>query len=126
VWQQLGHNCQDVDTGISRSSLDCCIVGQYTDGGHCKPCAGGFTCNALGTDSTSLSVSSGMWRADLVSVKLHDCFNADACTGGVATTSVDQYCVPGYIGPCKCFLLNLLLTSSTAAYACNAAVVIIH
>lgn len=47
----------------------------------------------------TLQVNQGFWRATPMSWEILECYNQDACLGGI-TDSAD-YCATGYEGPCK-------------------------
>jgi hypothetical protein len=49
----------------------------------------------------SLSVAPGLWRPNLNTLTTLECYNSDACKGGVAIESTTEYCNEGYTGPCK-------------------------
>eukprot|EP00903_Cladosiphon_okamuranus_P017270 g15914.t1 len=49
------------------------------------------------TTIETLSVEPGYWRATTVSENVFECYNADACLGGLTGTTV--YCLDGYEGP---------------------------
>lgn len=57
--------------------------------------------NSSGGNTTiaTLSVEPGYWRATTVSANVFECYNADACLGGL--TGETAYCLEGYEGPCK-------------------------
>ena len=44
----------------------------------------------------SLVLDSGYWRSSNTSVNISECYNDNACLGGVS-----DYCAPGYTGPCE-------------------------
>lgn len=46
-----------------------------------------------------LSIDTGYWRATNTSTEILECYNTDACDGGV--TGEEGYCLEGYEGPCK-------------------------
>ena len=67
------------------------------------------TCSVVLEHSTSsggvvtmdkLVIDPGYWRATESSTAILQCYNADACLGGV--TGSEEYCLEGYEGPCKC------------------------
>lgn len=47
----------------------------------------------------TLSIEPGYWRATASSEGVFECYNPDACLGGV--TGVAGYCREGYEGPCE-------------------------
>lgn len=51
------------------------------------------------TTIEELEIDQGYWRATSTSTHVLECYNSDACRGGV-TGSVG-YCSGGYSGPCK-------------------------
>lgn len=56
---------------------------------------------SLGGQNTieMLLIDDGYWRATNISEEILECYNQDACLGGV-TGSAD-YCAEGYEGPCE-------------------------
>lgn len=46
-----------------------------------------------------LFIEPGYWRATAFSTDILQCYNADACRGGV--TGSAGYCLEGYEGPCE-------------------------
>jgi hypothetical protein len=100
-WENTGNTCTDVDSGTALTA-ECCTVGSYTDGLQCVACdSGKFNCNGLGVSTESISLQAGLWRPTLQSITVYQCWNADACIGGRAVQSVQDYCATGYKGPCK-------------------------
>jgi hypothetical protein len=100
-WEKTGNTCTDVDSGTALTA-ECCTVGSYTDGVQCVACdSSKFNCNAVGVSTESISLQAGLWRPTLQSVTVYQCWNADACIGGRAVQSVQNYCATGYKGPCK-------------------------
>lgn len=47
----------------------------------------------------TISIQPGYWRATVSSTDILECYNGDACLGGVSGT--DDYCLEGYEGPCE-------------------------
>ena len=47
----------------------------------------------------TLEIEAGYWRATNDSTKVLECYNEDACNGGL--TGSDDYCSEGYKGPCE-------------------------
>jgi predicted outer membrane repeat protein len=92
--------CSDVDNGVGSS---CCGAGEYTTGTACVRCAkDSMACSVTGTDTATLPLAAGYWRADLDSLDVKQCYRQEACKGGVAVNSSDDYCAEGYRGPCEC------------------------
>lgn len=58
------------------------------------------------TTIEELEIDQGYWRATPISTHALECYNGDACRGGL--TGADDYCSEGYHGACKwvpiCFL----------------------
>ena len=44
----------------------------------------------------SLALDPGYWRSSNASLEISECYNSNACLGGVS-----DYCAPGYSGPCE-------------------------
>ena len=51
------------------------------------------------TTLEELYIHKGYWRAKNTSKNVFECFNTEACEGGVSGTP--NYCLKGYEGPCK-------------------------
>jgi predicted outer membrane repeat protein len=99
-------SCIDID-GASGDVIECCSKGYYSNGEHCKLCTDELQCDGVvGANISTLQVASGLWRTSCVTLKTYQCFNSDACSGGVAVTSTDGYCATGYKGPCKCYYMR--------------------
>jgi hypothetical protein len=101
--QLSASSCVDVDSSssIGRGS-ECCSADYYIDAGRCVQCTYELACAAVGTNTATLQLAAGLWRPRLDSTIVFECYNADACAGGVALTSSTQdYCTAGYTGPCK-------------------------
>ena len=47
----------------------------------------------------TLAIDEGYWRATTTSKTILECYNTDACAGGV--TGSATFCAPGYTGPCE-------------------------
>jgi predicted outer membrane repeat protein len=93
--------CTDVDYRENVLS-ECCAAGTFSDSKNCQLCNSELTCDdVVGANISTLQVASGLWRTSSVTLKTYQCFNAGACSGGVAVTSTDGYCATGYKGPCK-------------------------
>eukprot|EP00953_Heterococcus_sp_UTEX-ZZ885_P001671 1428-Heterococcus_DN1.PRE.2 len=108
--------CSDVDNGVGSS---CCGAGEYSDGAVCVRCAKeSMACNQTGTVSATLPLAAGYWRADLDSLDVKQCWREEACRGGVAVQSSDDYCADGYKGPCKLQQLTTVHTN-LCALACT-------
>jgi predicted outer membrane repeat protein len=93
--------CVDIayqETAIS----ECCAANAYSDGINCRLCTAELTCAGIvGANTSTVVLPKGVWRASTTSFTTYSCWNADACVGGVARTSTDDYCAAGYKGPCK-------------------------
>lgn len=50
----------------------------------------------------SLNLARGYWRSSSTSKDILECYEEDACVGGV-----DGYCELGYGGPCKCVYVQM-------------------
>jgi predicted outer membrane repeat protein len=92
--------CTDVDSGVGSG---CCRAGEYSDGALCVRCSTeSLQCTSTGVVAATLPLAAGYWRADLQSLAVRQCWREEACKGGVAVHSSDDYCADGYKGPCKC------------------------
>jgi predicted outer membrane repeat protein len=96
-------NSTCVDLAYQETQIsECCAAGAYSDGEHCQLCTNELTCdNIIGAATSTVVLPSGVWRASTTSSKTYTCWNSDACVGGAASTSTDDYCAAGYKGPCK-------------------------
>lgn len=54
------------------------------------------------TTVEQLTIDKGYWRATNTSTNVKECFNTEACTGGLTGSS--DFCLEGYEGPCECGL----------------------
>jgi hypothetical protein len=99
-------SCVDVDSSssIGRGS-ECCSSDYYINAGRCVQCSYELACASVGTNTATLQLAAGLWRPRLEDTTVFECYNTDACKGGVALTSSAQYCTAGYTGPCKCIML---------------------
>jgi predicted outer membrane repeat protein len=125
------NSCADIDSGTDRQ---CCVIGEYSNGTACIRCPTGYACTTLGLTVTTLPVMPGRWRESLTQLDARQCWNEDACKGGVAalnistsaattraltsaastaatTAASNSYCAPGYKGPCKYHNYNHQLRS---------------
>jgi hypothetical protein len=94
------HRC--VDVMIDNTGNTCCPAKSFlTNEGICQTCSGELSCDNVGTSISSLKVAPGLWRASLATLTTLECYNTAACKGGVANSTVDDYCNTGYTGPCK-------------------------
>jgi predicted outer membrane repeat protein len=104
--------CVDIayrETPIS----ECCPVGVYSDGTNCQLCTKELTCAGIvGANTSTVILPEGTWRASTTSTRTYSCWNSDACTGGVAAASTDDYCTKGYKGPCKYTTLTVCMRQS--------------
>jgi predicted outer membrane repeat protein len=92
-------SCVDFDTGAERQ---CCVSGEYISADkQCTHCTNSFDCKAVGTSLTTLSMPYGFWRESLTQLTVRECWNKQACIGGAAFNSTNDYCVEGYKGPCE-------------------------
>jgi predicted outer membrane repeat protein len=97
-----GTSCVNVAGGIGDGSEECCAKQFYSDGEHCQSCTNELTCAGIvGANTSTVVLPTKLWRASTLSTKTYSCWNADACVGGAAVRSVDDYCAAGYKGPCK-------------------------
>jgi hypothetical protein len=90
--------CDDIDNGDSRH---CCTKTQYSNGTACIACSDTYNCTVLGITSAQVPLRTGHWRENLTVPRSRECWNVDACKGGVALSSTDEYCSEGYTGNCK-------------------------
>lgn len=51
------------------------------------------------TTVKQLHIDKGYWRATSTSTNVKECFNTEACTGGMTGSS--DFCLQGYEGPCE-------------------------
>lgn len=75
--------------------------------------------NSSGGNTTieMLSVESGYWRATAVSANVFECYNPDACLGGL--TGETAYCLEGYEGPCKWHRARVLVVDMVVYSSVN-------
>jgi predicted outer membrane repeat protein len=115
------NSCADIDSGTDRQ---CCVIGEYSNGTACIRCPDGYACTTLGLTVPTLPVMPGRWRENITQLEARQCWNANACKGGVAKLNIstststsralasaaataaatalsDSYCAEGYKGPCK-------------------------
>jgi len=96
--------CQDFD-GQSSGLEKCCAAGTWDDGLACQTCPDGFDCSTPGLLSSTVAMNKGYWRTDFSDFTVmlaRKCWHPAACKGNVtAKQSSDEYCAPGYRGPCK-------------------------
>jgi predicted outer membrane repeat protein len=94
------NKCADIDSGTDRQ---CCIIGEYSNGTDCIRCPDGFACTVVGLTVTTLPVIPGYWRESITQITTQECWNENACSGGVCNvrSTSDSYCAAGYKGPCK-------------------------
>jgi predicted outer membrane repeat protein len=90
--------CADTDTS-SKAGDECCKAGFYSDGERCQICTAQLGCDIIGTNTATLQLQAGLWRPDLTTLTAYECYYADACKGGMASTSSQDYCATGYTGP---------------------------
>eukprot|EP00953_Heterococcus_sp_UTEX-ZZ885_P004358 2861-Heterococcus_DN1.PRE.1 len=104
-------NSTCVDLAYQETQIsECCAADAYSDGEHCQLCTSELTCAGIvGANTSTLVLPSGVWRASITSTKTYSCWNSDACTGGVASTSTDSYCAPGYKGPFADTILDCII-----------------
>jgi predicted outer membrane repeat protein len=96
--------CTDVDSGVGSG---CCRAGEYSDGAVCVRCSiESLHCTSTGVVAATLPLAAGYWRADLQSLAVRQCWREEACKGGVAVQSSDDYCAAGYRGPCELLQLT--------------------
>ena len=58
----------------------------------------GATAPSYGTTVENLTLDEGYFRTSKKSHDILQCYRKSSCQGG---SDADQYCAPGYIGPCK-------------------------
>ncbi|CAB1118550.1 unnamed protein product [Ectocarpus sp. CCAP 1310/34] len=76
---------------------DGCVFEQGLVGPSCSEAMAHSTSAGGNTTLQEVSIDRGYWRATSVSEEVLECFQADACLGGVTGTS--GYCLEGYEGP---------------------------
>jgi predicted outer membrane repeat protein len=113
----LQNNCSNFDTG--GDTTQCCRSDEYSNGTHCHACADVYNCQQLGITEATLVLKPHFWRENLTVARSRECWNSDACIGGVAVKSTNEYCAAGYKGPCK---LSLYLVYSMCSAASNTCV----
>jgi hypothetical protein len=87
---------------LDTAGNSCCPAKSYlTSDGNCQTCSEELSCDTVGTDVASLKVAAGLWRPTLATLTTLECYNTAACKGGIAKSSVSDYCNDGYTGPCK-------------------------
>ena len=70
----------------------------------------GATAPSDGTTVANIKLEEGYFRTSNESHDILQCYRKSACQGG---RDADQYCAPGYIGPCEkaficgCFIKNV-------------------
>eukprot|EP00953_Heterococcus_sp_UTEX-ZZ885_P019320 10795-Heterococcus_DN1.PRE.2 len=118
--------CTDVDSGVGSG---CCRAGEYSDGAVCVRCSiESLHCTSTGVVAATLPLAAGYWRADLQSLAVRQCWREEACKGGVAVQSSDDYCAAGYRGPCELLQLttvhiHLCALACTRRYSSGSAAV---
>lgn len=65
----------------------------------CKEALEHTTSSGVGVKLETLIIEAGFWRATNTSTILLECYNTEACEGGI-TGSV-TFCKTGYTGPCE-------------------------
>lgn len=81
--------------------------GEFYDRPSCLPCmdirvSEGLECREKGVTLFSLPLAKGYWRANTNTTIIHECLHENACAGGGIVSSANDYCNPGYEGPCEC------------------------
>ncbi|CAN0346271.1 unnamed protein product, partial [Ectocarpus sp. 12 AP-2014] len=76
---------------------DGCVFERGLVGPACSEVMAHSTSAGGSTTLQEVSIDRGYWRATSVSEEVLECFQADACLGGVTGTS--RYCLEGYEGP---------------------------
>jgi predicted outer membrane repeat protein len=104
-WRSTNSSCMDLDTRTA-ATAECCATGYYNDGTTCHVCNTLFGCDTVGTTVSSLHLLEGYWRSSVSTLTILECYRKTACKGGVALLSSDEYCSPGYAGPCKYSILS--------------------
>jgi hypothetical protein len=115
----VGTTCIDIDYRVNILS-ECCPAGTFSNGEKCQLCTDELTCsNTTGATTSTLSLAAGLWRTSTDTLTVYSCLNSDACSGGIALTSTDDYCATGYKGPCKYTSVYILYTYMMLAVDCN-------
>jgi predicted outer membrane repeat protein len=104
-WRATNSSCMDLDTRTT-ATAECCGTGYYNDGVSCHVCNTLYGCDTVGTTVASLHLLEGHWRSSISTLTIVECYRKAACKGGVALLSSEEYCSPGYAGPCKCSILS--------------------
>ena len=74
-----------------------CTIPYYDIVQLCEPVLKHTTSSALDGTLETLRLEPGYWRSSNRSRDIRECYEADACVGGV-----QDLCASGYEGPCEC------------------------
>ncbi|CAM9743167.1 unnamed protein product [Phaeothamnion confervicola] len=91
-------SCADVDAQWDDFD-QCCPPGTWVGDLDCHACTAGFDCSGVGVGPAEVPMEPGYWRANLTLMEGRACLFPDACPGGAAERSTDEYCAEGYKGP---------------------------
>eukprot|EP00903_Cladosiphon_okamuranus_P006562 g6410.t1 len=74
-----------------------CTIGRSNVMPTCEASLEHTTASEPGITVETLNINEGYWRATNTSENILECYNTDACSGGM--TGADSFCAPGYTGP---------------------------
>ena len=80
----------------------------------CNPIPVGVWPLSPATTLQTLDIKEGFFRISTESAIVLECFQQDACLGGIEPS---DYCATGYTGPCKPFQTNLLAQPLHRSYS---------
>ena len=91
VCEKCTETCEGCDFGEKILVPECITL---SDAGLEHAWSGGAV-----TTIEGLKIDEGYWRATANSMEVLECYNGDACSGGV--TGATDYCSEGYKGACE-------------------------
>jgi hypothetical protein len=116
-WRSTNSSCMDLDTRTT-ATAECCGAGYYNDGTTCHVCSTVYGCDTVGTTVASLHLLEGYWRSSVSTLTIAECYRKAACKGGVALLTSEEYCSPGYAGPCKYCIMWYVILYCTITSLC--------
>ncbi|KAG5181611.1 hypothetical protein JKP88DRAFT_263559 [Tribonema minus] len=104
-----------------RLHWQCCLAGDFIKDDQCVYCDPQlFDCSQIGVSAKALPLRPGLWRENLTQANVRQCWRAEACHGGSATDSPDDYCAEGYSGPyCAVCAADHTRTFGNKCVACD-------
>lgn len=84
------HDC------LAEADCENCVVRNRDEVQVCEPVLAHTVSPSANGTLQSLELQEGFWRISSTSKDVRECYEADACVGGV-----EPYCAAGYTGPCK-------------------------